>query len=388
MKKGILLLFIIFICLNVGACNAPSATPNEHSKEPSLQINTATGTVSGNYIYQAVNIDDQHQIILKYHLLTGEVTPLCQDPYCNHEQASCPFYLETSKGVDVVYIGDTVFFNKYDSNGNNLIIAYDNALMHSEIIYDDTYQIIGPFPYQYHLYYTVIINKIPTLFRYDTQSQQTELVMTYEAGYLFDIKNDWIYIALGKDNYIIYDLSGNLLSNAVPGDYRGYTYKLDEVQSTMGMRDATMSYFRAPVGTTTWEKIAENIGPVENINNLCVYFIPLKLEDQELIYSNETEKIYNIFGGNVYLMNLDGSEAKLLCCASGCDIKGLSGYKNNKLTSGDWLGIKISKYVSDSSGNIIMRNTDLLLVNLATGEYHEARYTTNEDVIDEELASH
>ena len=82
------------------------------------------------------------------------------------------------------------------------------------------------------------------------------------------------------------------------------------------------------------EKIAKEIGPVQKINNSCVYFIPEDLEEQRLVYSTEAEKMYDIFGGKVYIMDLDGSNVRLLCQVDDCDIKGLSGKANNKLKLG------------------------------------------------------
>lgn len=389
MAKVISFFIAVIVCVSLLGCQHNTESANDENishqdsvcQPPKLLIDTATGSVAGNYIYHVASVDERHEIILKYNLVTGEVSPLCQDPYCDHTQETCPFYLDVLNDVQVTYIGDIVFYKTQDEDGKARIVAYDNAQMHSEVVYEGIYRVLEIFPYQYSLYYAIIENDVPSLYCYDTQSKSTKHVMTYESGSLYNIENDRIYIMIGKNIYNIYDLAGNRIEKADINDYRGYIYQIDDIHTTLGMRDMKFSYYRTKMGSTNREKIAEEIGPVQKINNSCVYFIPEDLDEQRLVYSTETEKMYDIFGGKVYIMDLDGSNVRLLCQVDDCDIKGLSGKANNKLTSGDWIGMHISKYAYNTPDNVVMKNTDLLLVNLVTGEYRVARYDVQEEII-------
>ena len=110
-------------------------------------------------------------------------------------------------------------------------------------------------------------------------------------------------------------MDGVELKSAKQHDYRGYIYDNRDIHTTNAWRDLTTSIYRTQAGQDTWEKVAEKIGPTYKVHDSFLYFIPLPLEEQERCVVDGGMSQYDDWGGNGYTMNLDGSEAKLLCHA-------------------------------------------------------------------------
>ena len=76
-------------------------------------------------------------------------------------------------------------------------------------------------------------------------------------------------------------------------------------------------------------------------------------------------------------MNLDGSNKRLLCHVEDCVILSTSMYRNNELCCGDWIGLYTNHFYESPTGPELT-DTDLLLVNIVTGEYKHIKYNPYE----------
>ncbi len=376
----IALLAAMLLCLAVG-CERAALPPStdQHNPyasvsgertdtvghAPTLRIDTATGTVAGDYIYRMLLTSDTSEpILVKYQLTTGQATTVCQDPYCMHRDESCAFYL--TRDTPLVAIGNTVCFSRKDASGVCSIVTYDGTDMTPDEIYRGDDEVVALYPYQYHFYYILLKDRQTVLYRYDTRSKESEQVMPITIGFFSHIENDWIYCKASADAYYIYDLDGNYLPRAKIDDYRGYLYENRDTHTTAAFRDFTVSVYRTPVREQSWEKIAQGVGPWQKIHDRILYFVPIPMEMQKKYSVGEIPQ-YDYWDGNVYSMKLDGSDARLLCHAEEVVITGLASTPENRLICGDWMGILVSK--KQGSDNDRYAGADLLLVNLRTGAF-------------------
>ena len=87
------------------------------------------------------------------------------------------------------------------------------------------------------------------------------------------------------------------------------------------------------------------------------------------------KQIKDEWGGNVYVMNSDGSDAHLLCHVEDF-------YYGNMppIACGDWVGIISQNYYpnENSWGGAGYCLTDMLVVNVVTGEYKFIKYNPYE----------
>ncbi len=388
MKKIVITVALLCVAILFVACNRqeepaplPHSTPTSTGHAPALTIDTATGTPAGEYIYQAVEIlaadNSQAATIVRYHLQTGKASYLCQDPYCDHKTDSCPFFMREVGGNGVAFIGDTVFFVRQSEQGIHSICAYDAKSTKITTLYEDEFIVADLKVYQYSLYYSLVREDHYAVYRYDVGKDESEWVFGVIGGEIQKIENDWIYTRNLYGKTAIYDLNGKKVSSVRQNDYRGYVYRLKDWTMTHGWRDFVAAYERTPAGSEEWQTVLERISVPLMVNESIVYYLPIPLDEQKKYNWDEENPTYDIYGGRVYIAKLDGSENRLLCHAEDCIII----QDGSELYSGDWMGIRIAKCVVDANGNRTDRRSDLLLVNLKTGEYHVSRFDTGEEVI-------
>ena len=81
----------------------------------------------------------------------------------------------------------------------------------------------------------------------------------------------------------------------------------------------------------------------------------------------------DLYGGDIYVVNLDGTDDKLLCHVEDFIYAGPSPDRNNEFICGDWVGFASENYY-DNNGNSCLTFTDMLIVNVITGEYRLIKY--------------
>ena len=375
MKKHTIAAMMLTTLLILAGCGSdvPQNTSGTNTSDKTNYESASYGTVEGEYIYRNVHDEENNRdLLLKYSVKTGEVDTVCQDPFCTHSDSDCLFYLKQTS--QVVYIGNTVYFTTEDESEHDIICAYDPATMQAEAVFSTEDKIAAVFQYSYDLYIetnTADENVERKIIRLNTQTQTTQEIKFDSNADIYEIKYDRITWKKGTAYYST-DLDGKTKKNMENNkDVLGYVY--DSEVTTEGFitfRNLTMDLYRREKGTDNKIKIASGIGPYTFYRDKILYFVPLPMEEQEKIYSDSSRTDYDCYGGNVYIMDLDGDNASLLCHAENCYISGMSSDRYNEWCCGDWIGIMLKDADPYSARDF----ADMLIVNVATGEYVVCRY--------------
>ena len=84
------------------------------------------------------------------------------------------------------------------------------------------------------------------------------------------------------------------------------------------------------------------------------------------------------FGGNVYIMNSDGTNDHLLCHVDDFYFFGMSSDRNNEYVCGDWVGMHSQNSYLNEQGSSMLDLTDMLFVNVVTEEYKLIKFNPYE----------
>ena len=371
----ILTLTAILIC----SCQTQPAGPGMPSYEKitsSEMENSAidAGTVAGDYIYNVISFDS-YTLLMKYHIPTGTASTVCQDPFCTHNTMTCPFAVAS---LSMASVGNVLYFTRCIDD-QTYIYSYNGDDMQLEEIYVSNGVLSRLFSYNYYLYFT---EKLPTnveneykttIYRLDTQSGALE---TIDCGHSFatidEVKADRIIWKEGN-SYFSTDLDGNgerKYDRTFRKEWGNYIYTWDFTEGNY-----SKMYRKDP---STQEEIVvfdELVWQFFFYGDKILYFKPV--EDPEVWYSDAWGDYYDELGGNVYVMNLDGSDKRLLCHVEDCVIMGTSFYRNNEMCCGDWIGLNTWAYYESPTGPMLT-GPDLLLVNIVTGEYKHVKYNPYE----------
>lgn len=379
MRMKLLTAALILLAILLCSCQNRPAGPEvpSYEKITSSEMENSvieTGTVAGDYIYNVTSFDS-YTLLLKYHIPTGTASTVCQDPFCTHNTMTCPFAVAS---LSMASVGNVLYFTRRIDD-QTYIYSYNGDDMQLEEIYVSNGVVSLPFTYNYYLYFT---EKLPThvenayettIYRLDTQSGRFD---TIDCGHpyatIYEIKDNKIIWKEGN-NYFTTDLDGDCediyeLNHCRQwGNYR-YSWEFaDGNYKKMTRKDLT-----------TKEEILifeEDVYSFFFYGDKILYFKPV--EDPEVWYSDAWGDCYDELGGNVYVMNLDGSDKRLLCHVEDCVIMSTSFYRNNEMCCGDWIGINTFVYYESLNGPVLT-GTDLLLVNIVTGEYKHVQYNPYE----------
>lgn len=377
-----LILVVVVVCCCSCKKEPPYRSPAGETSEKITGSILAGGeielaTVPGDYIYRSVQMG-RCTYLLKYHILSGTVSTVCQDPFCMHETMTCPFAISDSQ---LAAIGNVLYYAK-EQDGISSIYSYNGEDMKTERVYTGKGSIYGIYTYQYDLYFSdseqIDLEQSHRVFyRLDTETMEKTMIMETDGNMqIYEIKNRQIIWRKGRDSYFVSDLNGEDLRTYSKKDrvYGKYSYR-EEFNGTQptSFENYIFDLYRTNLETGEDELVAKDIGPTYFYGDKILYF---KSTGKTLTHTDpETgNKYYDYFGGNVYVMNLDGSDNHLLCHADDCWINSMSTSRNNELSCGDWVGIILKNYYQDDFGEEIYCTTDMLIVNLVTGEYTVARY--------------
>ena len=375
MNRKFLIIILALLALFTCSCEKQPDRPMKPPKETVTSSETdqgemGTGTVPGDYLYHS-----NDGVLLKYHIPTGTVSTVCPDPFCTHEEwsSACEFQVSWPR---MAAIGNTLYYI-VESDEQIHLRSYNGDDMKIEEIRTSNGMIGNPFTYNYYLYFW---EKLPTKveeefkythYRLDTQSGVLEVIdCGYEAARIYTIEAGRIVWKRGNE-YFSTDLNGDdedvyVMNFSRP--YGNYTYRWE---CSEDYKYYTKIYRK---DHTTGEEIVISDEKLEFFyfyGDKILYFKPV--ENPEIWYSDEYGTSYDTLGGNVYVMNLDGSDKRLLCHVDDCPILGMSSHRNNQLCSGDWVGI-LTWCIYDGG----VQETDMLIVNVVTGEYKHIKYNPYE----------
>lgn len=373
----------LLLCLGLAACEQKQPRPERptHEKITSSAMadgEIGTGTVPGDYIFHSVD-----GVLLKYHIPSGTVSTVCQDPFCTHERysSSCPFAISSRL---MASIGNKLYYVLDGAEGQNRLRSYDGESMKTEQLHTSNGIISRLYSYNYYLYYT---ERVPaknegeyktTIYRLDTQSGALEVIDCGDPSFVIE------FIEAGRivwkdmwrddlDSYYSTDLDGD--------DWRAYDqnccrewgkYKL---RWELGKKDIDKMYCK-DLSTGEEILIAENIADFYLYGDKMVYF---KFASTRVWTDEYGMQIRDRYGGNVYVMNLDGTNDRLLCHVEDFVYLFPSTDKNNQFVCGDWVGFLSVRYYSSSPENTpALLTSDMLIVNVVTGEYRFIKYNPYE----------
>lgn len=374
-KRMMAFILVILCLLILNSCH--SDKPYEPITGSILEDGEmGTGNIAGDYLYRSIKIDEQ-TLLLKYNIHTGSVSTVCQDPFCDHKEG-CPFWIESG---DMACIGNTLYYI-FDNEGNFTIRSYNGDSMTLSDVMKSKLRISHLFAYNQYLFYTEIEQISDgcyqkTFHRYDTETKEKQTILQTEKSISIDeIKNQTITWK-NANSYYITDLDGNgETSTPSEGNQWGYySYRSElDVTGQITWENFKRKLYRTDKRTGVETFIADGVGPTFFYGDKILYFTSVPSDEKKVIMNTPEGTYYDYFGGNVYVMNLDGSDNHLLSHAENCYISGMSPDRNNELVSGDWVGIILKNYYPDKTGVLTFTDTDLLIVNVVTGEYTVARY--------------
>lgn len=325
-----------------------------------------TGNIGGDYIYASTN-----SRLIKYHIPSGTATWVCQDPFCEHS-LNCQF-----KVPDFRYaaIGNILYYVT-EIDGQCRLRSYDGDSMKIEEIRISNGVLSRLFSYNYYLYFSeleVVDHGIigTVIYRWDTQNGKTDVIDCGDPyAKIYKIEAGRIVWEKG-DKYFSTDLSGE--------DERDYSPIL---QREWG--NYVYSWQLAPGGGTaclyrTNRSTGEKILIAQNVERCYFYADKIlyhkKLDEPRYIKTEAGATIKDEFGGNVYVVNSDGTDNHLLCHVEDF-------YYGNMppIACGDWVGIISMNYYPDEDtwGGAALGLTDMLLVNVVTDEYKLIKFNPYE----------
>ena len=371
MKRKALLIVLAVLAILLCSCEQKSPERPSYEKITASELEYGeieTGTVPGDYIFYAEN-----GVLLKYHIPTGTASTVCQDPFCSHERwgSSCPFAISERL---MTSIGNMLYYNFDTEAGQHHLRSYDADSMKVEEIYTSNGRLSRIFSYNYYLYFSEHLStKVEgdiktTVYRLDTQSGALEVI---DCGHPFarmELIEVGRIVWVDDLKYYSTDLDGD--------DWRVYEQNY--------CREWGKYRLRWELGKWTYDKIyckdlttGEEVLIAEDVADFYIYgdkllYVKFVENPKVWITVNGQDK-KDLYGGDIYVVNLDGTDDKLLCHAENFIYAGPSPDRNNEFICGDWVGFASENYY-DNNGNSCLTFTDMLIVNVITGEYRLIQY--------------
>ena len=380
MKKSLWLITLVALCILTCSCEQKQQRPErptyEKITESELKVaGVETGNVGGEYVFYADN-----GILLKYHIPTGTAAIVCPDPFCPHQRygSSCQFAVESRL---MTSIGNVLYYTMVDQEGHQYLRSYDADSMKVEEIRATNGRLSRIFSYNYYLYFSEHLpTKVEgefttTTYRLDTQSGALEVIdcghpfarmKLIEAGRIVWVDDLKYYSTdLDGDDWRIYEQNycrewgKYLLRWEMPTD----KWTIDK----MYCKDLT---------TGEEVLIAKDIADFYVYGDKLLYF---KYAPTRVWTDENGVEIKDRYGGNVYVVNLDGTGDRLLCHVEDFAYVMPSPDRNNEFVCGDWVGfVSESFHVSAPGNSPAFLATNILFVNVVTGEYRFIKYNPYE----------
>ena len=371
MKRKFLLITLAVLIIFLCSCEQKQPRPERPtfekitSSEPEYG-EIETGTIPGDYIYASANFK-----LIKYHIPSGTATWVCQDPFCEHD-LNCQFKLSDSR---YAVIGNALYYVT-EIDGQCRLRSYDGADMKIEEIRISNGILSRLFSYNYYLYFSEsevenhnIINTV--IYRWDTQSGALDVIDCGDSYAKIDKIEAGRIVWERGDEYFSTDLSGEderEYSEMRQREWGNYVYKWDVAPG-----GGVARLFRKNLSTGEEALIAQDVFRLYFYGDKIIYF--KRLDEPRVVTTEAGKSIKDEWGGNVYVMNSDGSDAHLLC-----HVEDFYYGSMPPIACGDWVGIISQNYYPDENtwGGAGYCLTDMLIVNVVTDEYKLIKFNSYE----------
>ncbi len=308
------------------------------------------GSVPGDYIFNDA-MASGYTMLLKRNVHTGECTTVCTDPFCEHNSAACPFY----NTYFVMGIGNTMYGIMHDdNNAKNILYSYNVETEKKEIIYETSASLTGYLQYKYYIYYR---DSVKGIMRLDTETNETVSIKSQLGSTLHSASWGLLMWVRKNDDASLVFTATDLMGDD-PRPYNPYIYegKLHGISRTEG---------------STYSSVVEltRAGEIEKVL-LEKTYDSIIVGDSMLYYGVTDEGPYK---HDIYIAPIETFEARFLCHIEEAEPKSIGFSTNNLLLSGDWMAF-VTKPNYPLTEDKIGIFSDMILVNMKTGEYHISRY--------------
>lgn len=366
--KNILVIIIAFIFV-LAACSC-GAVPDETDTTESNNTETGFkpykyGIVAGDYIFAR---NSYHKPV-KYNVHDGKMSYLCPDPFCSHNDESCQFYHVDSDRFSP--IGNTVYYVKRDIvTGKGTLYSFDVDTSETKTVYSTDGLLTKVYAYEYRL----LIHYLSSgdfgaegyWFWYDTKTGGTERLneeYISEDYVLFYLEDDrLIWRSLDSSEYYSTDLKGNDFKKH---DFRyryGNLYEIEEKTLDDG-RFVYLVYVTLN-GETERKLIIDDAGEIYYYENKIVYLKDIPYAERRVVHdSGGGFALKDWSGGNVYVINPDGTDDHLLFHTDEF-ISGGTDDHAHQLISGDYFGMWVTMFDGDEQ-----LEDRIFIANINTGEF-------------------
>lgn len=328
------------------------------------------GIKAADYIFEL----SPRGIIMKYNVHNGESSYLCPDPFCKHTTKDCQFIGMTS--YTFTSVGNTVYYVKQDdTTGKSALYSFNVDTSETKTVLSRDGMMTSVYAYENRLLILWLekydLEAQRFYFWYDTDTGETEqlggTVNTYsptERYMLYFIRDDRIIWRVGKmDKWYYYstDLRGEDLKEHDFG-YRYGNYYTTEKETGDDGKDIYSLYVTYDNGEK--KLLKKNVGPVLFYENRIVYGEVIPYEEQRVVHvDRDGNEERDDWGGNVYVMNPDGSDDHLLFHTDEYII-GMTSDMAHPHVCGDYFGIETGKFKGDE-----MTEDNIIITNINTGEF-------------------
>ena len=359
-------IFTLFACdNNSGGAETSGGTETE---APADDTKTCKyGKIWKDYI---IISDGNDGTLIKYNIHNGEMTFLCPDPFCDHRNGGCQFGGVGVLSDDYDFIENTVYYaNSETGTGHNSLYSFDIDTSATKLLYESEGVIRDVRAYERRLFIREITgdryNSDVRCFWYDTETGKTEEYKGTNTQ--SSIKLNWImndrmmWYSIFTHEYFFTDLKGNELKNYDMNYRYGNHYSYERVETEDGSYKTTL--YVTLEGETEKKTLIENVGAFTYAEDKIIYTITVPADERRVAYVDDLGiEFKDRYNGDVYIMNPDGTDNRLLLHCDEAISDMASG--SNGLISGDYIGMYADRFL-DGTGDIWV----LIIVNIKTGEF-------------------
>ena len=373
MKKILIIIIALTFVISAYSCGSGGAVETAETEETSVSDGYKPydiGVIGGDYIFG----EGSGAAIMKYNVHNGEATFLCPDPFCAHDSENCQFYRVQSDRYAAV--GNLIYYIRTDhTTGKIALYSFDIDAAKTKAVYSGEY-LMNVYSYGYSLFIRasdgIGCGAEDYYFWYDTKTGKTE---RYDAGsvpegytllYIRDGRVIWRPLVQGEESvYYVTDLIGNKYFEQDLNYKCGKYYSFDYEQGETGPRYYTLYVSDTKDGEK--RVVLKDVGAWTFYNDKIFFTKPLPPDE----YAGIKLDAYGVpskdrEGGNVYVMNSDGTEQRLLFHTDKY-ISGVPGVSSNRfhpLFCGNYIGMDV--YSVAENGEYV---DEMIIADITTGNF-------------------